>query len=394
MAMRVTRIVLLAVIAGVLGGSQLFNYWKQKVLPATVGAVSGTEALAVSAEVSNEQSLTEYIRKQLQTHTERVSVAMLGSDHSEAALKKALAAATATDDYIAYIIDSYYYTIRETTIRTDVDLRIRYRETAEQTAEVNRITDRALRNIINDQMNDHEKVKVIHDWVVARVDYDQSLQKYTAYEALTTGKAVCQGYALLMYNMLTKAGIKNVIAAGTVNTGEHAWNIVKLDGQWYHLDATWDDAAIASTTGVSAAQGAILRSQYRYYLLTDEQMRVDHQWTKPYPKATTVYANALHKRMQAAPREAGRLAKLEAAIGLDWLLPERTASSVTALANKLVAMSTSGKRELQVRYTRGSSWNEDIRSAVRQAGIRDGYQVRSTPYGTDGSVLLEVKFTV
>jgi hypothetical protein len=237
-------------------------------------------------------------------------------------------------------------------------------------------------------------VKVIHDWVVARVDYDQSLQKYTAYEALTIGKAVCQGYALLMYNMLTKAGIKNVIAAGTVNTGEHAWNIVKLDGQWYHLDATWDDAAIASTTGVSAAQGAILRSQYRYYLLTDEQMRVDHQWTKPYPKATTMYANALHKRMQAAPREAGRLAKLEAAIGLDWLLPERTASSVTALANKLVAMSTSGKRELQVRYTRGSSWNEDIRSAVRQAGIRDGYQVRSTPYGTDGSVLLEVKFTV
>ncbi|PWV97330.1 transglutaminase superfamily protein [Paenibacillus cellulosilyticus] len=391
--MRVTRIVLLAVIAGVLGGSQLFNYWKQKVRPIAVGAVAGTEAFAASAEVKNEQSLAEYIKKQLQTHTDRVSVAMLGSDHSEAALKKALAAATGTDDYIAYIIDSYYYTIRETSIRTDIDLRIRYRETAEQTAEVNRITDRALRNIINDQMNDHEKVKAIHDWVVARVDYDQALQKYTAYEALTTGRAVCQGYALLMYNMLTKAGIENVIAAGTVNTGEHAWNIVKLDGQWYHLDATWDDAAIASTTGVDAAQGAILRSQYRYYLLTDSQMRADHQWTKTYPKATTVYADALRKRMQTVPLEAQRLSKLEAAIGLDWLQSDRTVTSVTALANKLSEMSAGGKRELQVRYTRGDSWNEDIRAAVRQAGIRDGYQVRSTPYGTDGSVLLEVKFT-
>ncbi|GMK41979.1 peptidase [Paenibacillus sp. CCS19] len=392
--MRATRIVLLAVIAGVLGGSQMFNYWKQKVRPAAVGAVSGTGALAAaSAEVKNEQSLTDYIKQQLQTHTDRVSVAMLGSDHSEEALKRALAAATATDDYIAYIIDSYYYTIRETSIRTDVDLSIRYRESAEQTAEVNAITDRALRNIIQDGMNDHEKVKAIHDWVVDRVEYDQSLQKYTAYEALTTGRAVCQGYALLMYNMLTKAGLDNIIAAGTVNTGEHAWNMVKLDGQWYHLDATWDDAAVASTAGVDAAQGAILRSQYRYYLLTDEQLRADHQWTKSYPKAATVYADALRSKMQTAPKDAQRLAKLESAIGLDWLKPERTASSVTSLANKLADMSARGKRELQVRYTRGDSWNEDIRAAVRQAGIRDGYQVRSTPYGTDGSVLLEVKLT-
>lgn len=391
--MRVTRIVLLAVIAGVLGGSQLFNYWKQKVRPVAVDATSGAEAFAASAEVKTEKSLTEYIKQQLQTHTERVSVAMLGADHSEAALKQALADATATDDYIAYIIDSYYYTIRETALRTDVDLRIRYRESAEQTAEVNRITDRALRNMIKDGMNDHEKVKAIHDWVVERVDYDHSLQKYTAYEALTTGKAVCQGYALLMYNMLTKAGIDNVIAAGTVNTGEHAWNIVKLDGQWYHIDATWDDAAIASTSGVDAAQGAILRSQYRYYLLTDEQLRTDHQWTKSYPKAVTVYADALRKRMQTVPRDAERMAKLESAVGLDWLKPERTASSVTSLANKLADMSERGKRELQVRYTKGDSWNEDIRAAVRQAGIRNGYQVRSTPYGTDGSVLLELKLT-
>lgn len=391
--MRATRIVLLAVIAGVLGGSQLFNYWKQKVRPVAVGAISGTEALAASAEVKNEKSLTDYIKQQLQTHTERISVAMLGSDHSEAALKKALADATATDDYIAYIIDSYYYTIRETSFRTDVDLRIRYRESAEQTAEVNAITDRALRNVLQNGMNDHEKVKAIHDWVVGRVEYDQELQKYTAYEALTTGRAVCQGYALLMYNMLTKAGIENMIAAGTVSTGEHAWNIVKLDGQWYHLDATWDDAAIASTAGVDAAQGAILRSQYRYYMLTDEQLGADHQWTKSYPKAATVYADALNSKMQTAPREAQRFAKLESAIGLDWLKPERTAISVTALAKQLADMSANGKRELQVRYMRGDSWNEDIRAAIAQAGIRDGYQVRSTPYGTDGSVLLEVRLT-
>ncbi|MEI0738921.1 transglutaminase domain-containing protein [Paenibacillus sp. JTLBN-2024] len=71
-------------------------------------------------------------------------------------------------------------------------------------------------------MNDHEKIKAIHDWIVLHLKYDETLQKYTAYDGLSSGSTVCQGYSLLAYKMLKDAGITNRIVEGTAtprNTG-------------------------------------------------------------------------------------------------------------------------------------------------------------------------------
>ncbi len=98
--------------------------------------------------------------------------------------------------------------------------------------------------------SDYEKVKAIYDYVCAHVVYDMdaamgdtSIQKiresYSAYGALINGKATCQGYATLMYRLLLEAGIDNRIVTGD----SHGWNIVKLDGKYYCLDATWDAGA-------------------------------------------------------------------------------------------------------------------------------------------------------
>ena len=54
-------------------------------------------------------------------------------------------------------------------------------------------------------------------------------------------KGVCQGYALLALKMLRELGIETLYVVGEVNTGPHAWNLVKVDGEWYHLDTTWND---------------------------------------------------------------------------------------------------------------------------------------------------------
>ncbi|RAN85873.1 transglutaminase, partial [Bacillus sp. SRB_28] len=75
-------------------------------------------------------------------------------------------------------------------------------------------------------MTDHEKVKVIHDWIVLNLSYDTSLKKYTAYDGLVTGSTVCQGYSLLAYRMLERVGIDNRIVEGTAGGQLHAWNIV------------------------------------------------------------------------------------------------------------------------------------------------------------------------
>lgn len=101
---------------------------------------------------------------------------------------------------------------------------------------------------------DEEKIKAAHDFIAARCEYDwrNSLlihrhNKSTAYGALVSGEASCQGYSVAMYRLLMEAGIKCRVITGYATspaTGEreyHAWNLVCLDGKWYNVDVSWDD---------------------------------------------------------------------------------------------------------------------------------------------------------
>ncbi|MSC39743.1 hypothetical protein GKE09_09445 [Holdemania massiliensis] len=116
---------------------------------------------------------------------------------------------------------------------------------------------------------DIDKFNVIYDYVTTNVAYDYTYSKYDAYNALINHSAVCQGYALLMYRMLSAAGLKTRIITG----GNHAWNIVKIDGQWYNLDSTWD----------AGSEG-----NYRYYLKSDNAFS-DHYRKEKY-KTEEFYA--------------------------------------------------------------------------------------------------------
>lgn len=87
------------------------------------------------------------------------------------------------------------------------------------------------------------KVKKIHDYIVNHTDYVNG--GYTAYNALIDGGAVCEGYALLFYEMCQVANIDVRVVTGTAygssGAGNHAWNVVKIGGKWYNMDVTWDD---------------------------------------------------------------------------------------------------------------------------------------------------------
>ena len=90
--------------------------------------------------------------------------------------------------------------------------------------------------------NNYEKIKAVHDYLCGSVDYVlDEYYSHTAYGALVTKWAVCDGYALAFQRFMDVLGIPCRIALGTRDGEPHAWNLVFLDGQWYHLDATWDD---------------------------------------------------------------------------------------------------------------------------------------------------------
>lgn len=326
--------------------------------------------------------LERQLAEGFQSRADRFTVSYTGdreelSDNMTAIIRSALQ----RDHYVAYILESYVYTIRSLGKKSTITVEAKFRESEEQTAEVEARVEQALEALLQPGMNEHEKVKAIHDWIVLNVQYDQSLAYYTAHDALFRGEAVCQGYALLGYKMLKKAGIPVIIAEGAVDTGEHAWNMVRLDGHWYHLDLTWDDP-------VGAPEDSV---RYTYYLKTDRELREDHQWTKPYPAADTRYADALRQLEKEGSEEERRaFGKLKIALGLHWLEPEHTLDGEHALREAIRAAVRERARQLEFRYTDESGFPEALKAAFAGLNASVGYRASYEPYGTDGSLLVQL----
>lgn len=81
------------------------------------------------------------------------------------------------------------------------------------------------------------KVHMLHDYVLDRVDY--KARNKTAYTALVKRKGDCFGFTLAMDVLLRRVGFSVDVAFN--NRLDHSWNLVKVAGKWYHVDATWDN---------------------------------------------------------------------------------------------------------------------------------------------------------
>ncbi len=87
-------------------------------------------------------------------------------------------------------------------------------------------------------LSELEQLIFIYQYVTSAYDYDYSLEIYDAYTMIKNGKGVCQGYTNLMSAFLNRLEIENDFAQS--DSLYHIWNIVKIGGKWYNLDATWD----------------------------------------------------------------------------------------------------------------------------------------------------------
>ncbi len=132
---------------------------------------------------------------------------------------------------------------------------ITYLSTAEQEQELTTEVNMVMTELALGGKTEYEKVKAIHDYICDNVDYDYTYTKYSAYDALCTGTAVCQGYAVLFYRMCKEAGLPVRIITGMGQTERHAWNIVQIGDVYYNIDCTWD--------------GQDPETNYSYFLLNE-----------------------------------------------------------------------------------------------------------------------------
>lgn len=139
--------------------------------------------------------------------------------------------------------------------------------------------DEIIPKIIDNNMSHYEKVKTIHDFIINNTQYDTRhfngekipSESYTVYGVLIKGKAVCEGYAKTMKYFLDYLDIESMIVVGSANGENHAWNIVNIDGDYYHIDATWDDPVTDDGTDTII---------YDYFNLKDKDIEKTHNWNR------------------------------------------------------------------------------------------------------------------
>lgn len=111
---------------------------------------------------------------------------------------------------------------------------------------LNKIVDEFINNNITNSMGTKEKIRIIHDYIINNADYDilktknkddNTYRSSTAYGVLVQGYGICSGYSDAMAIFLDKLNIINY----KISNDQHIWNLVYLDGEWLHLDLTWDD---------------------------------------------------------------------------------------------------------------------------------------------------------
>jgi len=138
---------------------------------------------------------------------------------------------------------------------------------------------------VSDSMSDFEKAAALHDYLAVNTEYDYDnlhagkvpTVSHNAYGALVNGIAVCEGYALAYKYLLGKAGIESYIV--TSKTMNHAWNMVKLDGKYYHVDVTFDDPV----------RDIVGRVTHTFMFCSDDTLKEHSDWTVTSGSGTVDY---------------------------------------------------------------------------------------------------------
>ena len=146
-------------------------------------------------------------------------------------------------------------------------------------------------------MTDFRKELSLHDWLVQSYYgcYDRTVldpatplgreDNQNPYGLLVRGYGVCLAYATTFQLLMDLAGVEciTVIGASSGSGSDHAWNMVKLEGEWYCVDPTWDASYKEGLT-----QKDLWLWQHRYFNVTSREMREsDHQWDyEAVPEAT------------------------------------------------------------------------------------------------------------
>lgn len=145
------------------------------------------------------------------------------------------------------------------------------------------VCSETIKSVIADGMSEYDKELAIHDWIVEWTGYDEEKLSHSPdakpdpdhdnpYGAIFGKKAICSGYTSTFQLFMDMLGIECMTVNGCYSkSGEdHAWNMVRIDGDWYCVDVTWDDP-------LGGPWPASVRHMY-FNVTTLFMIETGHQW--------------------------------------------------------------------------------------------------------------------
>lgn len=195
------------------------------------------------------------------------------------------------------------------------------RETAaDRRGEIEAAAGRILSGI-DRNVDQYTKVKYVYDTIIRQTDYDPSApDNQNIYSVFVGGRSVCQGYAKATQYLLNRLDVDCTLVLGTVAESEHAapaqtngddfkldaageseavgreghaWNLVRVDGEYYYVDTTWGDASYSRQDGGQTENMGMPEINYDYLNVTTEELLKSHTLGEmiPMPVCSATEAN-------------------------------------------------------------------------------------------------------
>jgi len=186
--------------------------------------------------------------------------------------------------------------------------------------------------------SDFEKELFVHDAIISACEYTNTgdADESSAYGALVENKASCEGYARAMKIMMDALGIPCYLLGGSASdddgrTENHMWNIIAINGEYYHVDLTWDDP-------VSPDKRSDLR--YVYFNLSDKQISRTHTNYQSVNPCTATAANYFVKKQ--------------------LLFKNYDKAARSSIAKALAARADAGKQNLEFQFSSMAAYQQAV----------------------------------
>lgn len=206
-----------------------------------------------------------------------------------------------------YYVDGYeYQEFTMETVRVGVEVKGTYSMTQEEISDNIDVVSDYVEAFMNawaesypDGADDYEKTKFVYEYIIRNTEYVLDCENnQNIISVMKNGTSVCNGYAKTTQLLLTLMGIDATLVTGEIEGGgNHAWNLVKLEGEYYYIDTTWGDSSYIVASGEEQQPGSVPSVCYDYLLYNDNMDRGDHipDEKELMPKCESIALNYYHK---------------------------------------------------------------------------------------------------